>query len=157
MVDTTIGGSTGLVAVGNAQPVRLVKIELDIADVASTVTTGGLVKYILPANTYFQFLYAEVIDTLDLDSSTSDRVDIGDASDDDQYVSNATTLTAGTALTIATSTHTDGLVTGAADFLSVKLTGDKLAGGTANATGKLRMVVLVGDCSRLAPMTVPTT
>ena len=154
MVDTTIGGSTGLVAQGYQASPRIVKIELDIADVAATVTTGGLVKYVLPANTYFQFLYAEIIDTLDLDSSTSDRIDIGDASDDDQYVSNATTLTAGTVLTIVTPTHTDGLVVGAADFLSVKLTGDKLAGGTANATGKLRMVVLVGDCQRLAPMTV---
>jgi hypothetical protein len=154
MTDTTIGGSTGLVAAGITQPVRLVKIELDVADVAATVTTGGLVKYILPANTYFQFLYAEAVTTLDLDSSTSDRVDIGDASDDDQYVSNATTLTAGTAFTIATSTHTDGLVTGAADFLSVKLTGNKLAGGTADATGIIRMVVLLGDCTRTAKMTV---
>ncbi len=154
MADITIGGSTGLVATGLGQAPRIVKLELDIADVAATVTTGGLVKYIIPANTYFQFLYAECVTTLDLDSGSSDRVDIGDASDDDQYVSNATTLTAGTALTVVTPTHTDGLVTGAADFLSVKLTGDKLAGGTANASGILRMVLLVGSANRVAPMTV---
>ncbi len=153
MTNITIGGSAGLVAAGPAQPVRLAKITLDISDVASTVTTGGLVKYILPANTYFQFLYAEVVTAISLDASAS-RIDIGDADDDDQYVSNASTLTAGTALTIVTPTHTDGLVTGAADFLAVKLTGDKLAGGTANATGVLRMVVLLGDCTALAPMTV---
>lgn len=154
MTDTTIGGSTGLVATGYGQAPRLVKIELDIADVAATVTTGGLVKYILPANTYFQFLYAEIVTALDIDSGSSQRVDIGDASDDDQYVTNHTTTTAGTAMTIATNTHTDGLVTGAADFLSVKLTGDKMAGGTADATGIIRMVVLVGDCGRRQPMTV---
>lgn len=153
MTDTTIGGSIGLVAAGNAQAPRIVKISLDVADVAATVTTGGLVKYVLPADTYFQFLNATCRTALDLDSSTSDRVDIGDDSDDDQYVSNATTLTAGTRLTVATPTHTDGLVVAAADFLSVKLTGDKLAGGTANATGIIDITILVGSADSLPPMT----
>lgn len=157
MTNTTIGGSSGLVSQGVGQPVRLVHIELDISDVAATVTTGGLVKYILPANTYFQFLYAEVVTALAIDSGSSQRVDIGDESDDDQYVSNHTTTTAGTAMTVVTPTHTDGLVTGAADFLAVKLTGDKLAGGTANGTGIIRMVVLVGDAQRIAQMGIPTT
>jgi len=149
-----IGGSTGTVSSGDSQPVRIVKVELDVADVAALVTSGGLATIMtLPANTYFQFLYAEAVTTIDLDSSTSDRVDIGDDSDDDQYVTNQTTLTAGTAFTIATPTHTDGLVTGAADSVTVKLTGDKLAGGTANASGIIRMCFLIGDCSRKAQMT----
>ncbi len=154
MTNTTIGGSTGLVATGVGQAPRIVKIQLDLADVAATVTTGGLVKYILPADTYFQFLNATARTALSLDSGSSQRVDIGDADDDDQYVTNQTTVTAGTRFTIASNTHTDGLVTAAADFLAIKLAGDKLAGGTANATGIIDFTILVGSADSLPYMTV---
>lgn len=156
MTNTTIGGSAGLVSTGIGQAPRIVKISLDIADVASTVTTGGLVKYILPADTYFQFLNATARTALSLDSASSGRVDIGDQDDDDQYVTNQTTYTAGTRFTIASggNTHSDGLVVAAADFLAVKLTGDKLAGGTANATGIIDITILVGGCGSVPYMTV---
>lgn len=149
-----IGGSTGTVASGDSQPVRIVKVELDIADVASLVTTGGLATIMtLPTKTYFQFLYGEVVTATSLDSGASGRIDVGDDSDDDQYVSNHTTFTAGAVMTVVTPTHTDGLVVDAADSVAVKLTGDKLAGGTANASGILRFVFLIGDASRKAQMT----
>lgn len=151
-----IGGSTGTVADGSGQPVRIVKVELDIADVAALVTTGGLATIMtLPANTYFRFLYAESVTAVSLDSGASGRIDIGDDSDDDQYVTNQTTFAAGTIFTIAAggNVHTDGEVTGAADSVAVKLTGDKLSGGTANATGIIRMVFLLGDATRKAQMT----
>lgn len=146
-----IGGSTGTVSAGEGQPVRMVKVELDIANVAATVTTGGVATIMtLPIDTYFKFIRAELVTAVSLDSSTSGRIDIGDATDDDQFVSNATTFTAGTDLTVITENGEDGPVYLAANALNIKLTGDKMAGGTANATGKVRFVFLIGDASRLA-------
>jgi len=159
MTDSTaykVGGSTGTVAAGYEAPVRICKAELNIADVATLVTTGGLATILtLPATTYFRFLYAEAVTALSLDSGSSQRVDIGDNDDDDQFVTNQTTVTAGTIFTIASggNVHTDGEVVGAADAVKIKLTGDKLAGGTANATGIIRIVYLIGDASRKAKMT----
>lgn len=147
---TAKGGTANSVAASN--PLQLVTHEINIADVAATVTTGGYATIVnVPADTYYEFLQAEVVTTLDLDSSTSDRVDIGDETDDDQFVSNATTLTAGTNLTIATTVGSLGLVYTAGEAVRLKLTGDKLAGGTANATGIIRFVWLQGDTSRKAP------
>ena len=142
------GASTGNTSVGQA-PV-IVTHEINIADIAATVTTGGYATIVnIPDNTYFQFLQAECVTTVSLDASSS-RVDIGDVADDDQFVSNASTLTAGTVLTIATPTGSPGLVYDTTEAIRLKLTGDKMAGGTANATGIIRFSWLQGNCNRNA-------
>lgn len=149
-ITTTAKGGTSGEAVGG-QILRLMTHEINLADVASTVTTGGYATIVnIPDNTYFQFIQAEVVTTLALDSGSSQRVDIGDVADDDQFVSNATTLTAGTILTLATSTGSETAVYGTSETIRLKLTGDKLAGGTANATGIIRFVWIQGDANRNA-------
>ena len=122
--------------------------EIDMADLASTVTTGGYAVVVnIPADTYFTLEQVEVVTAISLDASSS-RVDIGDSADDDEFVSNATTLTAGTNLTLIKVNGTPGNVFTAADTLRLKLTGDKLAGGTANATGILRFVGTIMSTKR---------
>ena len=151
-----IGGTAGIIASNLGQPVRLVKLELDIADVTATVTTGGYAELMtIPADTFFRFLGAEYVTAVSLDSSSSGRVDIGDEDDDDQFITNSTTFTAGTRPSRASGGeyHSDGEVVDAAASLRIKLTGDKLAGGTANATGIISVSFLIGSVSRLAQMT----
>lgn len=132
------GGST--IAVGTSAPTRWTH-EIDIADAAGTVATGEYTVVInIPADTEFYLKQVEVVTSLSLDSGASGRVDIGDSADDDEFVSNATTLTAGTNLTLLKYDGSSGPVYTSADTLRLKLTGNKLAGGTANATGKLRFV-----------------
>jgi len=154
---TTLGkGGTSGSALANAEYPVIVKHEIDIADaVTAGVTTGGYVDIVeVPADTYFQFLQAEIVTALDLDSGASDQVDIGDDTDDDQFVAIATTLTAGTNLTVATADGSYGKVYTTGETVRLKLTGDKLAGGTADATGLIRLVWLQGPTDRKAPMTV---
>jgi hypothetical protein len=142
------GGSTVPVA---TQTLTRWDHEIDIADAAGTVTTGGYTVVLnIPADTYVTLEQVEVVTALDLDSGASDRVDIGDSADDDEWVSNATTLTAGTNLTLLKVNGTPGNVYTAADTIRLKLTGDKLAGGTANATGKLRFVGTIMSTARNA-------
>lgn len=152
-----IGGTSGIVAGHNHPAVRCVKLELDVADVASTVTTGGYAELLtLPANAFFRFIGAKAITALSLDSSSSGRVDIGDEDDDDQFCTNITTYTADTVFARASGGeyHSDGEMMGAAaGSFRIKLTGDKLAGGTANATGIIQVIFLIGDPGRLAQMT----
>lgn len=132
-----LGGTTG-VATKNYAPQKW-EVEINIATYAATVTTGGYIVAVnIPEDTYFTLEQAEVITACSLDASSS-RVDIGDSQDDDEFVSNATTLTAGTNLTLIKVNGSYGNVYTTADTLRVKLTGDKLAGGTANATGKIRL------------------
>jgi hypothetical protein len=127
------------------QTIQIVKHELDIADfVAAGGATTELFRVVtIPADTYFKLLQVEVVDALSLGGSA--RIDIGDSADDDEFVSNATTLTAGTNLTLAKQNGSSGDVYTAADHISVKVT------GAAIATGKLRFVWEQADCSRNAP------
>lgn len=142
-------GGTGEAATKN-RSIQLWTHEIDISDWAATVTTGGYIVVLnIPADTYFTLEQVEVVTALSLDASSS-RVDIGDSADDDEFVSNATTLTAGTNLTLIKTNGTPGNVFTAADTLRLKLTGDKLAGGTANATGVLRFVGTIASTARNA-------
>lgn len=150
------GGTVGASAGNNVSPNRWTH-EIDIADaVDAGVTTGGYVNIIdLPADTYFTLEQVEIVTTLDLDSGASDRVDVGDT-DDDEFVSNATTLTAGTNLTLLKVNGTPGNVYTSADSVRLKLTGDKLAGGTADATGVIRFVGTIMSTARNTPASVGT-
>ena len=152
-----IGGTGEPIAAGYEAPVRLLKLELDIADVASTVTTGGYAELMtLPAYAYIRFIGAFSVTALSLDSASSGRVDIGDEDDDDQFVTNQTTYTAGLVFTRASGGeyHTDGeMISATAGSLRIKLTGDKLAGGTANATGIIQVNLLAAGGTRVAQMT----
>lgn len=137
------GGSVG--ATQSNAPVQIVKHELDIADF---VAAGGLTTELFrvatfPADTFFNLLQVEVVTDLSLGAGA--RIDIGDSADDDEFVSNATTLTAGTNLTLLKNNGSSGEVYTAADHLSVKVTGGTIA------TGKLRFVWLQGDAARNAP------
>lgn len=144
------GGSTAGPATSNRAP-QIVTHEINIADYAAIVTTGGLAQVLyIPADTYFRLLRVEYVTAISLDSGGSGRIDIGDAADDDEFVSNSTTFTAGTDPTLLKGDGSSGDCYTAADAISLKLTGDKLAGGTANATGIVRFVWLQGDVSRNA-------
>lgn len=154
-------GGNDVIAAGKSNSV-IVKGTFDIANVAATVTTGGYAEILqVPANTFFEILAAEIVTVTDLDASTSDRVDIGDADDDDLYVSNATTNTAGydyvlTGATTLDSTHRTSKLYTDAGSIRLKLTGDKLAGGTANASGKIRFVFRLTDTNDVALATAKT-
>ena len=153
-----IGGTGELVASGYDAPVRLIKLELDVADVAATVTTGGYAELAtLPAYAFVRFIGAKAVTALSLDSASSGRVDIGDEDDDDQFVTNQTTYGAGLVFTRASGGeyHTDGeMISSSAGSLRIKLTGDKLAGGTANATGIIQVNLLVASGVRNPQMSV---
>lgn len=137
------GGSAGS-SVGNRE-IKLMTHELDIADF---VTAGGATTNLfrvvtIPADTYFRLLQVEVVTTVSLGASA--RLDLGDSADDDEFVSNATTYTAGTNLTLLKGDGSSGDVYTAADHISLKVTGLTLG------TGKLRFVWLQGDTQRNAP------
>lgn len=109
------------------------KVEIDMADVAAdtdfTTADSYTVLYI-PTDSFFTLHQVECVTTL----SGITRIDIGDEDDDDEFVSNATTLTAGTNLTITKATHSDGAyVSGTAGQVRVKITGTP-------STGRLRLV-----------------
>lgn len=125
-----------------------VKHEVDIAAAvtAGLATTEQITVTDIPADVDFQLLQVEVVEDLSLGAGA--RIDIGDNTDDDEFVTNATTLTAGTNLTLLKNDLTGGRVTAAADALKVKVTGATIA------TGKLRFVWLQGDTQRAAPTTV---
>lgn len=141
------GGTVGFS--GNGYSPVVVHHEIDIADAvaAGLATTQYIVVANLPADTFFELEQVEVVDTVVLGGSA--RIDIGDSADDDEFVSNATTYTAGTNLTLLKNNGSSGNVYTAADSLRLKLTGDAIA----SATGKIRFVWLQADTSRLAPMT----
>lgn len=145
-----VGGTSGVAVGVNGGPRKWTN-EIDIADYADTVTTGGYIVVLnVPADTTYTLDNVECVTAVSLDAATN-RVDIGDSADDDEFVSNAATLTAGTNLTLLKTT---GSVVGAnpsADSIRLKLTGDKLAGGTADASGIIRFVGTIMDCSRNAP------
>ncbi len=141
-----IGGSTGVTKSENH--LRIWTHEIDIADFVSAggLTTEYAVVLNIPADTYFTLEQVEVVDALSLGAGA--RIDIGDSADDDEFVSNATTLTAGTNLTLLKVNGSSGNVYTAADTLRLKVTGGTIA------TGKLRFVGTIGSAARNARMTV---
>jgi hypothetical protein len=148
-ISTLAAGGTSGSAIGSVGP-RKVTHEINLADLASTVTTGGYaVVASIPAGTYFRLLAAQIVTTLAVDAATQ-RIDLGDTDDDDEFVSNHSTATAGTYMTLLKGDGSLGDVYTSAKEIRMKLTGDKLAGGTANATGIVRFVWLQMDASRNA-------
>lgn len=151
-----LGGSSGVGSSQNRGPTAWFH-EIDIADAATVVTTGGYTAVLnIPADTLVTVERFEIVEAVSLDSSTSGRIDLGDSSDDDQFISNLTTFTAGTDGTIVDSRGSPVGAYTAADSIRLKLTGDKLAGGTANATGKVRAVGTIMSTARNAPMETVT-
>lgn len=145
------GGTSGIG--GEAMGIKRWTNEIDLADWTTTLTTGGYIVVMnIPANTYFTLEQVECVTTVDADATT-ERLDIGDSADDDEFVSNAATVTAGTDLTLIKVNGSSGNVYTSADTLRLKVTGDKLAGGTANATGIVRFVGTCMSTARNAPMT----
>jgi len=142
-----LGGSTGPVGATGPSPTVWTH-EINLADAAATVTTGGLIRVVnCPADSVFTLDRVEIVTAVSLDSGASGRIDVGDSADDDEFVSNHTTFTAGTDATLLKTTgSTVGAYT-SADHISLKVTGDKLAGGTANATGIIRFA---GTCYSVA-------
>lgn len=122
--------------------------EIDMANVALDVTAGTFVsadQYVvmsLPKHTCLQSLQAICHTALVLGSGA--RIDIGDktANSATYYVSNATTLTAGTVLTQAITANPMYFYGAADDQLLLKIT------GTGIATGILRLVIVVADFTR---------
>lgn len=141
-----IGGSS-LITITNL-PLTILKFELDMADVAAlgTFSTGDGIKLLdAPADTYFELVQAEVVTAL----AGITRVDVGDSQDDDEFITNQTTVSAGTNMTLTKETFTNGKVLSAADDFIVKLTGTP-------STGIIRFVALVGDATRVLPAATPT-
>lgn len=139
-------GGNDVATQGDSQ-LQIVKVELDMADVASatelgaTFVTGDSVTVLnLPEGTYMELIKAYC--RTDLSGIT--QIDIGDEADDDENVAAATTLTAGTYLTIAKATHTDGPVVQAASRSDVKIAGTP-------STGILELVYLIGNAKANTP------
>lgn len=130
------------------------KYEINIADALtdnSTATTGDQFAVVtVPADSFFELLQVENATALDLDSGSSQRIDVGDGTDDDEFLTNITTEAAGTVHTITKQTFTGGQVIGSSDTMYLKLTGDKITDGTA--TGIIRFVWKQHDAARNAPM-----
>jgi hypothetical protein len=147
-VTTLASGSTTGVGPSGTKSLRVWQHEIDIADF---VTAGGLtteyaVVVNIPADTYFTLEQVEVVDALSLGAGA--RIDIGDSADDDEFVTNATTLTADTNLTLAKVNGSSGNVYTAADTLRLKITGGTIASGV------LRFVGTMASTARNAAMTV---
>lgn len=146
-VTTLAKGSTSGVA-GETIGIKRWTHEIDIADAvtAGLATTEYVVVVNIPADTYFTLEQVEVVTALSLGAGA--RIDIGDSADDDEFVSNASTLTAGTNLTLLKVNGSSGNVYTAADTLRLKVTGGTIA------SGKLRFVGTIMSTERNAPMTV---
>lgn len=143
-VTTLAAGGTSGIAKGAVAPV-IVKHEIDIADAvaAGLATTEYVVVTNIPADTYFRLLQAEVVDAVVLGSGA--RIDLGDSADPDEFVSNASTLTAGTNLTLIKGDGSSGDVYTAADTLRLTVTGAGIV------SGKIRFVWMMADTTRNAP------
>lgn len=145
-VTTLAKGGTSGVAGDTVGPQRWTH-EMDIAQMvaAGLLTTEYGVVMNIPADTYFTLEQVEVVTALSLGAGA--RIDIGDSADDDEFVSNATTLTAGTNLTLLKVNGSSGNVYTAADTLRMKVTGGTIA------SGRLRFVGIVMSTARNAAMT----
>lgn len=144
-VTTLAKGGTANTGISSKTP-QIITHEIDLAAAvaAGLATTQYVVVTNIPADTYFRLLQAEVVQTVSLGGSA--RLDLGDSADPDEFVSNATTYTAGTNLTILKGDGSSGDVYTAADTLRLLVTGDAVG----SATGKIRFVWLQGDTSRNA-------
>jgi len=132
--------------------------EIDIADLLTNNTTATSADQFavvtVPADSFFELYLVENATALDLDSGASQQIDLGDGTDDDEFVAAATTEAAGTVHTVTKQTFTGGQVITASDTMYLKLTGDKITDGTA--TGTIRFVWKMHDLARNAPMTTAT-
>ena len=122
-------------------------LKLDFVDLiadftdAGGVTTDSVKIMDIPADTFVEVLAIEVIGA-SISLGAGARIDVGDTGSATRYVSNASTVTNGTNLTIALIPY---LYT-AADTLLVKITGGTIADG-----GGLRFVLRLTDLTRVAP------
>ena len=141
-----LGGATN-VGTGFISGFEYFVHEIDIADaVAAGLATTEYVEVVsLPADTVLDVVQVEVVTSLSLGAGA--RIDLGDSIDDDEFVTNATTLTAGTNLTLAATRF----VYSAADSLRLKVTGGTIA------SGKIRFVFGLLDTSRIEAGTSPVT
>lgn len=142
------GASTGTIGSQAPGPQKWTH-EIDVAEAvaAGLATTNYVVAVNIPADTYFTLEQVEVVEALVLGGT--DRVDIGDSADDDEFVSNATTYTAGTNFTLLKNNGSSGNVYTAADTLRVKFT------GAALTSGKLRLAGFICNMARAARAEAP--
>lgn len=130
-------GGTDTISTGVTN-ISVIKHEIDIAAaVASGLATTELINILsVPADTYVEVLQVENVTALSL--GTSPDVELGDTSDDDNFVASHSTLTAGSNHTIALT----GKLYTSADTISAKITGGTVASGT------IRYVFRLTDTSR---------
>lgn len=157
-LDTYVRGGTSGVPSARGH-VGIEYFEVNLADVHTAAAAAGttlanadtiVVKLVdMPADTYFELIQAEMV-TAGVGTS---RLDLGDDQDDDEHISNAATLTAGTNLTITKATFTNGIVLSAADDWNLKITCDA---SVASMSGILRLVYLTGSAERVPLAVVPT-
>jgi hypothetical protein len=123
-------GQTGL---------EVIKHEIDIKEAvdAGLATTEYVVALNIPANTHLYVYQANVVNALSLGAGA--RIDIGDSGSATRFVNNATTLTAGTNLTLAAGQFFYGTAN------TVRIT---VTGGTI-ASGKIRLVFGLVNCQRV--------
>lgn len=142
---TNLKKGSGNVLVSSAAP-EVIKHEIDIADAVreGLATTEYVTVLDLPADTYIQIKQIEIVESLSLGAGA--RIDVGDSTDDDEFVTNATTLTAGTNLTL--TADVEKTLT-SADEIRLKVTGGTIASGI------IRFVVEAQDLSRVAPSKEP--
>lgn len=126
---------------------QIIKHEIRMADVvtAGAASADKFTVVTVPADTYVEVLDIEVVDAA-LGGVT--RVDVGDSSSDTLFVNNASTVTSGTNFTIATV----GKLYTSADAVNLKLT----TGTAFSATGVVRFVLRLSDCSRVSPARAKT-
>ena len=144
-VTTLAIGGTVNTSFGQKTP-QTVSHEIDIATAVSRglATTEYVVAINIPAHTHLQLYNATVVNALSLGAGA--RIDIGDSADDDRFVTNATTLTAGTNLTLAVGER----YYATADTLRIKVTGGTIA------SGLIRFTIGLVDCTRNPAATAPT-
>lgn len=142
-VTTLAKGGTANTGISSRVP-QIVTHEMNIASLVSAglLTTEYAVVLNVPADTAFRLLQVEVVTSLSLGAGA--RIDVGDSGSATRFVNNASTLTAGTNLTIANATGSGGEVYTAADTIRLTVTGGTLASGI------LRFVWQQADTSRNA-------
>lgn len=136
--------ATGLGSYVN--PPVVVKHEIDLSKlrtITGFVTTDQIALLSVPAETLVLGLVLENVTAL----TNVTRLDLGDGGDDDRFVTNATTLTAGTNHAIILDAP---YLYATADTIDLKV-----AGTIASATGTVRIVAVLADASRKAPATSP--
>lgn len=149
-ISTLAKGGAGVESVGSVVP-QIVKHELTIAKflAAGGVTTDLVLMVTLPAKTIVRDMVAYIADA-SISLGAGPRVDIGDSTAVDTWVSNASTVTNGTVLTIA---ETDNYkYYASADYIKIKITG-----GTIVTGGTICLVFTMINCARDALAIYPTS